>query len=112
MIYLASPYTGTEIQESNRALDAHRFTLTCLREGIALFSPIVYTANFDGLPGHFEAWQFMNDNAIKAAEAVWVLCLPGWENSRGVSHELDLARSLGKSIRFFSPEGDEIYADS
>lgn len=111
MIYLASPYTGSELQEANRASNAFSFVRAHLAEGLPVFSPIVYTAGFVGSPGHFEAWQFLNDSAIRHASEVWVLCLDGWQTSRGVTHELALARSLGKPIRYFNPEGEEINAD-
>lgn len=110
MIYLASPFTGSEIAESNRALAVRNFTMKMLHEGLPVFSPIVYTSAFDGFPGHFEAWQFLNDTAIKSSREVWVLCLYGWQKSRGVAHEIRLASELGIPVKFFDEEGNQLNA--
>lgn len=107
MIYLASPYTGSAIAETNRAIAVRSFVEDMLWEGLPVFSPIVYTAAFPDFPGHFEAWQFLNDTAIANCTELWVLCLPGWEASRGVTHEIALARQLGKTVRYFTEEGDQ-----
>jgi len=112
VIYVASPFTGSAVVESNRTVAVHGFVDAKLREGFPVFSPIVYTAAFYGFPGNFEAWQFLNDSAVANCLELWVLCLPGWEKSRGVTHEISLARELGKLVRFFNEDWEEIDADS
>jgi len=107
MIYLASPYThATEAVMLARYEAARRFTLEGLRGGIPIFSPIVYGHSMEKEIGTtFEPWAAFNDNMVASCEKFWVLKLPGWELSRGVAHELELAKRLGRIILFF--EGDD-----
>ena len=87
-IYLASPYSGNE-QANYEA--AARFVADRMREGYIIFSPIVHCHQIAvdyGLPGDFEFWQHYNYEMLAAAGKLWVLKLPGWEESRGVQAEI------------------------
>lgn len=100
MIYLASPYShpNPAVREQ-RYIMARIFTLWALQQPLPLFSPIVYGHEFGSQLGYvFEAWKTLNDAMIRACEQVWVLRIDGWEDSRGVKHEIEFARSLGKPI--------------
>lgn len=105
MIYLAAPYThiNPAVREE-RFLQARAFTIQMLRATFPIFSPIVYGKDMEHQMGYlFENWQVLNDAMIKACECVWVLRLDGWEESRGVNHEIALARKLHKNIAYFDP---------
>lgn len=107
MIYIASPYT----HESDKIRDLRyrlvkTYTQKRLDEGALVFSPIVYGHGLtDGHPERipFEYWAQMNDHLIHSAEAVEVLMLPGWELSRGIAHEVDLAQRLYLPISYVRP---------
>lgn len=99
MIYLASPLTHDDPRiRAARIEGALAATDFFLRAGVNIFSPIVYTAQFKGMPIEYEHWRFMNDEMIRLSEAVWVLMLPGWEKSRGILHELAVAERMGVPI--------------
>lgn len=105
MIYLASPYShpSKNVRE-HRYLMARGFTLWALRNSLAIFSPIVYGKDMEQQIGmNFEAWQILNDSMVKVCPQFWVLTLDGWEESKGVAHEIELARSLGRSIVYAEP---------
>ena len=113
LIYLASPYshTSTSIRHL-RFLAARAFTIEALRAGYAIFSPIVYGEDMATAIGTaFEPWQVFNDTVIQKSDEVWVLCLEEWQRSRGIKHELELARDLGKPVHFFNSWGVKLNVD-
>lgn len=102
MIYLASPYSdpNPEVKEQ-RFNDVCRAAAELMRRGILIFSPIAHThpiANF-GLPSGWEFWRQFDYHHIETSEQVWVLTLPGWADSVGVSAEVEIAKELGKPVR-------------
>jgi hypothetical protein len=105
MIYLASPYSDPNpAVRENRYIVTRVFTLWALEQPLPMFSPSVYGHEFGAQLGYvFEAWQTLNDAMVRACEQVWVLRLDGWDKSRGVAHEIELARSLGKPILYVDP---------
>lgn len=105
LIYLASPYSDpNHAVRETRYIQARVFTLWALNRDLPLFSPIVYGHDFGQQLGTtFEAWQSLNDAMVKACSQLWVLKIDGWENSRGVKHEITLARQLAKAILYVDP---------
>lgn len=102
MIYVASPYTHTDpkIQE-HRYYMAETYVVAALKQGIHVFSPIYYChliATKYKLPGDAVFWKKFNNNMMRRADAVHVLELVGWRESRGVQYELMMADELGIPI--------------
>ena len=113
LIYLASPFSHpSDAVRNHRYLEARRFTIDALLNGVAIFSPIVYGKDMETAVGTaFEPWQGLNDVMIRSCEAVWVLCLEDWIKSRGVRHEIEFAHSLSKPVYFFAPGGRKLDVD-
>lgn len=105
IIYLASPYSHqSKAVREHRYILARAFTLWTLRQPIPIFSPIVYGKEMETQIGtDYISWQTLNDSMIRACEQLWVLRIDGWEKSKGVAHEIELARSLGKPIVYVDP---------
>lgn len=104
MIYLASPFSHPDRQvEFTRYHQALIFTHEQLALGKIVFSPIVYcypiAANF-GLRGDFETWRVFNESMIERAEALWVLRLKGWQESKGVQAEIAYAKRCEVPVHF------------
>jgi hypothetical protein len=97
-IYLASPYSSGDASiRDERAQHAARFTADHIRLGHHIYSPIVHChelALAHDLPKDFEFWQRYNFAILAKASQLWVLDLPGWDTSRGVLAEIELATSL------------------
>jgi len=102
MIYLASPYSHPD-----QAVEQARFDAVCqaaaalMRRGHLVFSPIAHShaiARF-GLPTDWAFWQRYDRAFLAWCDELWVLTLPGWEQSAGVQAEMRIAREMGKPVR-------------
>jgi len=111
LIYLASPYSHpSEAIRLERYFQALAFTTLKIKQGYALFSPIVYGEQMARHVGtDFESWANLNDRVILACTEFWVLTLPGYKESRGIVHELKLWAHHRPfySARFFNADGTE-----
>lgn len=112
LIYLASPYS-----HEDHVVECLRFQAACsaagrlMREGHFIFSPIAHShpiAIVESLPGGIEYWREYDRRWIDACDELWVLCIDGWEESKGVTWEIDYALSTEKSVRYLDPETLEI----
>lgn len=91
MIYLAAPYSHpNEAVREERYLDTCRFLVSHAREGCFLYSPIVHWHHIAvhwKLPTDWPFWERQCLPMLEKADELWVLCLPGWLNSKGVTAE-------------------------
>lgn len=105
LIYLASPYSHNSpaVREA-RYFAARSYAIQAMREGHAIISPIVYGKDMETQIGiDYKSWQPINDTLIRLSSALWVLQLYGWEISKGVAHEIRLAKDLNIPIKFVDP---------
>jgi nucleoside 2-deoxyribosyltransferase len=107
MIYLAAPYS-----HRNPAVEEERFQAVCLyaakliNSGIHVFSPIAHchSIGLHGLPGDWNFWKDFDRAFLEICDEVWVLMIDGWQESKGVHAEINIAVSLGKSVVFVKPD--------
>ena len=106
-IYLASPYTHQDPKvEHARFLHAETATARLLRHRQWVYSPIVHChelARRHELPTHYEFWATYNRAMLQHASELRILKLPGWDQSKGVSYETQLARSIGIPVTYEEP---------
>lgn len=102
MIYLASPYThDSKDVEHERYEAVAKVCAKLARSGDHVYSPIAHwhpIAVEHDMPTDFHWYRAMNESMISRCDSVWVLMLPGWQESKGVKHEIDFANSLGKVV--------------
>lgn len=101
MIYLASPYSGTSEQQEERYLEAMKCVASFMPAPI--FSPIVHCHDMAKrlqLPTDATYWEKYDRAMIHSAEAVWILCIPGWKQSVGVAEEEVYAKAILLPIRY------------
>lgn len=107
MIYLASPYSHPDAN-----VREERFHAACqaaahlMREGHLVFSPVAHThsiAQF-GLPIAWAFWERHDRCLLECCDEVVVLKLEGWEDSVGVRSEVQIAKELGRSVRYLASE--------
>ena len=107
MIYLASPFT-----HKDKAIQRERYKLVLalteklIQKEWLVFSPIVYGWAMTGIATDYKSWAGFNDEMILLCDELWVLTIPGWAESRGVSHECKLARECWKTVRWIGPDGN------
>ncbi len=107
MIYVASPYSSPIMDAQRlRFNNVRAFVRKCLHEGLAVYSPIVYchplAQEFD-LPGDAKFWHNFNMAMLRKAEVMFLLQLPGWDTSKGVTMELRVAKILNMEVIAYSP---------
>lgn len=106
LIYLASPYTAkTQAERELRYQLAVHATACLLAKGYRVFSPIAYTHPIDqylAIPS--DVWYEMDHVYLQRCDVLWVLTLPGWAQSKGIQHEIDMATQLGKPVQYISYE--------
>lgn len=105
MIYLASPYTHEDPLEMERRylanISALRFLM--VKETEIVYSPIVYwhnVAKMLNLPHGFEHWEDYDRQMLRLASKVIVLRIGGWESSKGVKAEIEIAGELGIMVEY------------
>ena len=103
-IYLASPYyhKDPEIREA-------RFIAACtkagelMNQGYFIYCPIAHShpiAVQCELPKDWSFWEQYDIEYIKWVDEVWVLMLPGWDQSTGIKAEIEIAKKMGKPVSF------------
>jgi len=103
LVYLASPYTDPDpTVRATRFQLAVEATAAIMRGGGLVFSPIVHShpLTAHGLPatdGDF--WWPWNSTMLSACDELWILALPGWEESAGIERERAQAMADGMRER-------------
>lgn len=120
MIYIASPYSSglegpaAKRMEEKRYLEVLTFvTLLLTTSKLPVFSPIVYlhpiaVANEGKLGTDARFWAKFNTAFLRKSEAMFVLQLPGWQQSRGVKAEIAMAQLLDIPIQRYAEDFTEI----
>lgn len=105
-IYLASPFWHeseyTRLQRYSRAL--HK-TSELMARGWKVFSPITYSFHIhhildESIRHSYDFWLAQDFAFLHEADALFVLQLEGWQESRGVTAEIKFANQLSLPIRF------------
>jgi len=111
-IYLASPYSGTPEEQEARFRAACRVAGQLIRQGFIVYSPIAHSHPIceatRGLPGTWGFWERIDRTFIEWADEVRVLMLPGYECSRGVKAEIQIAKQAGKPVVHMQYTGKEV----
>ena len=98
-IYLACPYT----QNPERGfIQANRKAAELMLEGHIVFSPISHSHHIciqNGLPEKLDFWLKQDLPFIDWCDELHVLMLPGWEDSSGVSREIEYAELTFKPVQ-------------
>ena len=104
LVYLATPYSHPEpAVRQSRFEAANRAAAKLMNSGVKIFSPISHThpiAEAGQLPLGWAYWQEYDRAILKCCHKIIVLKLAGWEQSKGVKGELDIAKELGLEIEY------------
>lgn len=105
LVYLASPFSHAKPRVRLWRYHAVcRAAAALIARGIAVYSPIahsygmaVYTQRTD-----WAFWEPLDLEMLRRCDELWVLTLPGWCDSVGVSAERAFADAHQKPIRYLS----------
>lgn len=107
LTYLASPYSDPDPGvRDQRFRAACRAAARLMLDG-PVFSPIAHSHPIEkyGMadkPPH-EFWMRQDIAVLRHCERLVVLCLDGWDRSRGVNEEVHLAHRLGLTVEYMKP---------
>lgn len=111
MIYVASPYSHPAADVRYRRFrEACHYTAGMMQAGNLAFSPIAHShpiAIIGELKTDYDTWSRWCLQMLAACDIVYVLTLPGWQNSVGVMAEINEAKRLGLSVLFVDPMNPE-----
>lgn len=109
-IYIASPYSHPDAEvRHERYSAAQRYLVHLLQERRWAFSPIVHchdaAMKYD-LPRDHEFWLDFDAVLLRRASEMHILCIEGWQESKGIAHERLFARMLELPVRYsvFAPD--------
>jgi hypothetical protein len=110
MIYLASPYShASPTVREQRYRDVLRLSAQLIfTNQLTVFSPIVYGHQMSvefGVATDAETWAGFNTAMQRQCTAVYVACLDGWKDSRGIAAEIALAEQLAQPITYLDKFG-------
>ena len=101
MIYIAAPYwSDDEDIRADRQQKAIEYSVRLTQAGILNYSPLLYSEKFKGENIPESYWITHCLKMLKACDSVVVLCLPGWEDSKGVERECLEAKKLKLGIKY------------
>ena len=101
-IYLAIPYNDPSSEIRNERFEiANKVTAGLMNLGYNVFSPISHShpiAVQCNLPRGYEFWKEWNKTFIEWCDELYVVCIDGWRESRGVQDEISIATEMGKKV--------------
>lgn len=109
LIYLASPYSHPDPAERERRYkEACRVAGNLMKRGRRVFSPIAHShpieaAFEDAKPEGHDFWLEQDFAVLRHAAELHVLCLEGWERSRGIAAEVEFAGRIGIPVFYIDP---------
>lgn len=110
MMYLASPYSHPDPLVRHERWEAVcRVAAEYIRAGVPAFSPIAHSHPIAmlGVDGDWETWASMDRAIIGTSDAMVVLMLDGWRDSKGIAAEILIAEELHLPI-YMRLESDSV----
>jgi len=107
VIYLACPYSHVDPEVSRRRyVQVTHAAYRLMVQGWTVFSPITHSHPIEKITGTHQGWEFWEAQdlpILRKSDVLGILCLEGWQYSKGVKAELEEARRLALPVLFFSP---------
>jgi hypothetical protein len=108
LIYIASPYTNpNSIIRIQNYLDVTKIAADLVSVGHVAISPITYghvLAECKEMPTDWEFWMDFCLVLLNKCDKLLVCnTIPGWENSKGVSAEIEFAKQNGIKVEYLKP---------
>jgi len=112
VIYLAGPFSHDDKNVMEFRADALALIAgAMMNAGAIVYSPVNYgerIVQLHDLPTSWEYWKKMAVTFMSVCTILYVVKLPGWEESTGVQDEIKLANEIGISVRYIICEATTI----
>jgi hypothetical protein len=112
LVYLGTPYSKYPAGLEAAFKDAAKLAARLLRLGIRVYSPIAHThpiaiyGNLD--PLDHAIWLPFDEAIMDKASAMVVAKMTGWQESKGIAHEIEAFKKAGKPIYYLDLETMEV----
>jgi hypothetical protein len=115
LIYLGCPYSHPNPHVKTQRFEAvTKVASKMMAKGEFVFSPISHThpiAMVGNLPGGWEFWKAYDEIYLRMSRKMIVLMLDGWQESVGLTAEIELSKKLGIEVEYMAaqiprPEGE------
>lgn len=111
LIYLASPYSHPDagVMEKRYQLIL-RVAADMMFEGMVVYSPIVHNhpiACVRTLPRDWGFWERHDRVILERSNFLFVVMFQGWEHSKGIAAEVELAKACEIPVHYLYPDKAE-----
>lgn len=104
LIYLAVPYSHPDSAVMEERFNrVNRVAARLMREGLHIYSPISHSHSIalaGELPRDWEFWKEYDQTILSMCGKLIVLTLDGWQESKGVMAEIQIAKDLELEIEY------------
>ncbi len=108
LIYLASPHAHPDPEVMKKRVDDVCIAaLELMKRGYTVFSPIAHSAKIEEACDErmtHSFWMQQDFDILRKCSALYILTLDGWQQSKGVSAEVEWAHTWGLPITYITPE--------
>lgn len=110
LYYLAGPHKGTLEEEASRFDVSRKITIAFIKQGIPVFSPIVYSKQFVqdlNISSLEDRRKIVMDyllSFLKASKGMILVAMEGWKTSWGVNLELKFCQEHQIPVYIMSPD--------
>lgn len=107
LVYVATPYSKFPGGLESAFIEASRVTAKLIGGGVKAYSPIAHGhpiaihGNID--PYDHDIWLPFDSTMMEKSDAVVVVKMDGWSESRGVTHEIETFHTAGKPVFYLDP---------
>lgn len=108
LAYLATPYSKYPGGIQKAFEDASRLAARLMRDGVKCYSPIAHThpialyGNVD--PFDHSIWLPFDEAMMDVCNTLIVAKMDGWQESKGIAHEIAFFERFGKPIFHLDPD--------
>ncbi len=112
LVYLASPYSHPDdnVREMNYKIIS-KIASEMVSEGKVVMSPISYghnLLNYTDMPSDWDFWYNFCVTFLLRCDRLVVCMMPGWDKSRGVAEEIEIAIANNIPVEYIKPKYDEL----
>jgi len=107
MIYLACPYSNKNPEVAKARYEFVTIVAGVLmRRGMTVFSPVTHSRPIDMTfeePEDWEFWKQQDFDILENCDALCVLMIDGWKESKGVTEEIQFAKEKRIDVCYLEP---------